>query len=103
MGWQDDFNLRADLRVSDMYAFETALQELGGIRTGNIANASHLLKAAIAAGWIESPDCEVGEFDGETRYFLAGENVDDMVPGVAFWYGSKIGECYTNAMTIPKN
>ena len=104
MGWQDDFKLRGDLVQEDMYPFEETLRELGGTKNGLTANSAHLLKSAIAAGWVESPACEVlTDGEGEKRYMLEEKNVDQHKPGEVLWYGSRVGEHYAKAIEIPKN
>lgn len=129
VNWQTAFRLKADLRQKDIYAFETELrlleksapavntvvaQSLQVMRTiGMTVDASieseHHLKAAIKAGLIEAPTWEVatvhanGATGGKqtTRYFLAGENVDEMHPGKVRWYGKRINLAYQKAVEIP--
>lgn len=103
MGWQDEFKLRGDLVQRDMEAFDITLKDLGGTAVGPSANSGHLLKAAIACGWIEEPEGEAGDFKDGRRYMLGGLNVDDMQPGKVLWYGGQVGKVYAAALKIPPN
>lgn len=103
MGWQDEFKLREDLVQADMETFDVVVKALGGTQIGPSANSGHLLKAAIAAGWIESPDAEVGTFEKGKRYLLGGEDVDKLPPGKVLWYGGQVGKRYAAALVIPPN
>jgi len=116
-GWQDAFRLRQDLLQPDVYAFEKAIQKLGGftlsIIGGGTVQATHVLQAAIEAGWIAEPETEVGEFgpssngsgpaDKEKRYFIGGKGLHEMTAGEVIWYGSKVTEAYKDAVDIPPN
>lgn len=103
--WKDRLKLRADLRQRDVYAFETHLAEIGGISVdGASVRASHALKAAISAGWLEAPASEVLKTaTGEPRYFIDGEELDDMHAGKVLFIGSRIVQAYIEAITIPPN
>lgn len=104
MGWQDDFKLRADLVQLDMETFDVAVRALGGTNSGPSANSGHLLKAAIEAGWLETPESEVLKTQkDDKRYMLAGEDVDKMNPGMVLWYGAQIGKLYAASLVIPPN
>jgi hypothetical protein len=104
-GWQDRFKIRADLVQADVYAFEKTAYTLGGLTTGGYnMRAAHALKAAIEAGWLVEPAAEVlKDARGQARYLLAGENVDQMHGGKVLWYGARVTEHYTAAITVPPN
>lgn len=125
--WQEVFALKADLRQKDLYAFETELRLLEkgapsintvvsqslqvmrtiGMTVDTSIESEHHLKAAIKAGWIESPLCEIatvspnGTGKQTTRYFFAGQNVDEMHPGKVRWYGRQVNVAYQKAVEIP--
>ncbi len=103
--WKELFKLRGDLRQRDVYAFELNVNLLGGFsRDGSNILAAHALKAAIEAGWIADQSSEVLKTSGgEKRYYVAGEDVDDMHPGKVRWYGLKVVAHYTEAVTPPPN
>jgi len=104
MGWQDDFKLRGDLVQRDVYPFEMKLNELGGRTTGPVSGATHLLKAAIFAGWIEHPTAEVlTDADGEERYQLYGKDISEYPGGALLWYGGEVAKAYTRALVMPPN
>lgn len=100
--WQKQFKLKADLRELDIENLERALVDMPRLALTNTSNASKL-KAAIAAGWVLEPACEVGDFDGEKRYFYAGQNIDEMKPGAVRWLGMQVDRAYAEATEIPKN
>ena len=96
--------IKEKLVQRDIYAFEMALKKAGGYeRSALNVTAERFLKAGIAAKMIEEPGTEVGEFDGETRYFIDGENVDEMNPGMVRKLGNEIAAAYSEAIEIPKN
>lgn len=103
--WKDEFQLRADLKQRDVYAFEENVHKLGGFsQNGSNILASHALKAAIDAGWLEAPASEVLQTSGgEKRYYIAGEDVDDMHPGKVRWFGLRIVGHYSAAVQPPPN
>ena len=103
MGWQDDFKLRDNLQQEDIYPFETKLHELGGAAVGPIANATHLLKSAIFAGWIETPEAQVGTVGKDARFELDGVSIAKMEPGKVLWYGGQVGKLYALSLAIPPN
>ena len=100
--WQKQFKLKADLRELDIENLERALVDMPRLALTNTSNASKL-KAAIAAGWVLEPACEVGDFDGEKRYYYAGQNIDEMKPGAVRWLGMQVDRAYAEATEIPKN
>lgn len=125
--WKEAFHLKADLRQKDVYAFEGALREqetkaptlenvisrafqvlraVGMTIEANIESEHHL-KAAIRAGWIESPLCEVAEVSlngtgrKTVRFFVDGVNVDELHPGQVRWYGKQVQTAYNRAVEDP--
>lgn len=103
--WKDALKVREDLVQRDMYAFEMALHELGGIvGFGSSIAAERALKAAIDAGWLEAPASEVVKrANGDKRHELDGKPVDDTHPGIVRWYGSAILQQYALAVKPPPN
>ena len=103
--WKDKLKLRPDLRQRDVYAFEKHLNSLGGFTNeGSSILAAHALKAALEAGWLAEPDGEVlRDAKGNARYFIDGEDVDDMHPGVVRVFGMRVVGHYTAAVTPPPN
>ena len=102
-GQVPEFKLIHDIRQRHVYAFEKALNAQGGIViTASSVTAGHMLKAAIEAGWVESKH-EIGEFEGERRYFLNGECVDDMLSGYVRKFGAEVTAAYNKAVEIPPN
>lgn len=125
-GWQAAFQLKTPLVQKDVYAFETQLRlfektapsvdtllervfkilsQMGYTTMQNI-EAEHHLKAAIRAGWVESPACEVAEVTGNggrksIRYLIEGVNVDELHPGKVRWYGARVSAAYHTAVEIP--
>ena len=100
--WQKGFKLKKNLVELDIENLEKALIEMPRIALTNTARASKL-KAAIAANWVVEPQCEVGNFEGEKRYFYDGKNIDDMHPGAIRWLGDQVEDAYVEATEIPKN
>lgn len=125
--WQTAFVLKTDLRQKDVYTFESELRLLEkaaptlqtvvsqslqvmrsiGMTVDSSIESEHHLKAAIKAGWISNPVCEIavmspnGTGKQTTRYFFAGENVDEMQPGKVRWYGRQIQLAFQTAVEIP--
>ena len=100
--WQKEFKLKANLVELDIENLERELLELPRLVLSNTGHASKL-KAAIAAGWVLEPKCEVGDYDGAKRYFYNGQNIDEMKPGAVRWLGGRIDVAYSEATEIPKN
>lgn len=100
--WQKEFKLKENLVELDVENIEKYLIEFPRY-TLKQAGAAASLKAAIAAGWVVSPDCEVGEFEGEKRYFYNKQNIDEMHPGAVRWLGDQIDKLYRDVTAIPKN
>ena len=100
--WQEEFKAKENLVELDIEALEKELVLMPRIALTNTAKASKL-KAAIAAGWVVSPPCEVGEFEGAKRYFYNSQNIDDMKPGAVRWLGDQIDVLYQEATQVPKN
>lgn len=105
LSWKEQFALKSDLRQRDVYAFETAVNTLGGFsKDGSNILADHALKAAIEAGWLVGPASEVlRDAAGKPRYFLGGEQVDDLHPGKVRWYGLRVVAHYSAAVAPPPN
>jgi len=100
--WQKEFKLKQDLVELDVEKLEKALLTMPRMALTNTAKASKL-KAAIEAGWVEKPATEVGDFEGDKRYFYNSENIDDMHPGAVRWLGDQVDAAYNAAVEIPKN
>ena len=100
--WQKAFKLKGDLKQSDLVAFETALIEIPRGLFLQIHYGGRL-RAAIEAGWIDAPKCEVGDFEGKKRFYYDGKDVEEMNGGAVRWLGQKIDEAYQKATEIPKN
>jgi hypothetical protein len=123
--WQTEFIIKPIEKQGQVYAYETELRTLdketvtaGGIiqqafqilremgfsTTSNIETGNQL-KAAIKAGWIESPACDVEIVQNgrgrETRYLFAGASVEELHPGRVRWYGSQIDAAFSRAVEIP--
>ena len=110
--WQNELRLKEPLLQRDMVAFESALfrqpvEALAQLAKTNNMRYGAVVKAAIEAGWIDAPECEVGEFERkgkkEKRWLYNGRNVDEMAPGAVRWIGSQIDRAYEAAAEIPKN
>jgi len=100
--WQKAFKLKQDLIELDVEKLEKAIAELPRLALTNTSRAS-MLKAAIEAGWILEPHCEVGTFEDERRYFYDGQNIDEMKPGAVRWLGGQVDLAYSLATEVPKN
>ena len=113
--WQKEFKLKENLVELDIENIETHLLKLPRIALTNTMKAS-MLKGAIAAGWVEEPPSEVGEYDveietedgqkktkKEKRYFYKDQNIDEMNPGAVKWFGEQVEKAYQEATEIPKN
>jgi len=104
--WQKDFTLKDPLLEIDVENLERAIMDFpyATLRAAGITNlaAAATLKSAIAADWIVAPECEVGEFDGQKRYFYAGKDIDEMHPGAVKWLGNQIDAAYTAVTFVPK-
>lgn len=100
--WQKEFKVKENLVELDIENIERELVRMPLMALTNTAKASKL-KAAIAAGWIVAPPCEVGEFEGAKRYFYNKQNIDEMHPGAVRWLGDRIDNIYSEATEVPKN
>jgi hypothetical protein len=100
--WQKEFKLKGNLVQLDVERLESILYMFPR-RTLIYTGAGATLKAAIEAEWIESPACEVGDFEGDKRFFYNEQNVDEMNPGAVKWLGNQIDDAYKEATQIPKN
>lgn len=108
--WKTAFELKSNLTQGDVVAFEKALfalpRALLRAQHSNIA-AETALCAAIEAGWIESPACEVGEFGEDQtkakRWFVEGTNIAALHPGKVRWYGAQVDALYNTITEPPPN
>jgi hypothetical protein len=100
--WQKEFKVKGNLIQLDVERLESVLYTFPR-RTLIYTGAGATLKAAIEAEWIEAPPCEMGDFEGEKRFFYNGQNVDDMHPGAVKWLGQQIDDAYLEVTQIPKN
>lgn len=124
--WQKDFKLKQDLRQREVYAFENELRQQErlaptleniitrtfqvlqglGMTVGANIESEQYLKAALKAGWIETPACEVARITGadkreRTVFLLGGVDIDEMHPGKVRWYGRQISALYNLAVAPP--
>jgi len=103
------FQLKAldDIRQRDAVAWNRAYNAHEGLDASS-AERQAALQAAIAAGWILSPDCRYEDvIDGATgkqerRYYFDGVPVDDMRPAEVTHYGRLCGNLYIEATLPPK-
>ena len=100
--WQKAFQIKENLIELDIEKLEQALAEFPRLVLSNTGNAAKL-KAAIEAGWVIEPACEVGNFEGGKRYFYNGQNIDEMHAGAVRWLGMQVDLAYSKAVEIPKN
>lgn len=102
--WQEMFKVKENLVQRDVYAFEDALRKAGGImlQTASIT-AAHMVRAAIEAKWIESPETKHGEIDGKKVWFIGSGDIDDMNAGRVRWYGQQVSAAYNQAVELPPN
>ena len=117
VGWQDAFRLRDNLLQPDVYAFEKALQKLGGFQLsivgGGTVQATHAICAAIEAGWIAEPESGTAKFTPspngsakpkeDTNYYIGSKGIHEMTAGEVIWYGARVTEAYRDATAIPPN
>lgn len=106
--------LRSDLKQRDVRALETELLNIPtpiSLRSSSIYNEA-MLKAAIGASWIESPECKRelvmspngdGKDKKEYRYYLDGVLVDDMHPKECYQAGHKISQLYGEFTELDPN
>jgi len=106
--WQNDFELKSEFTQGDFEKLEEALFSMPKAlmlrRTQSAINHGAMLRAAIQAGWIVSPDTEVmkGESSGK-RWFYSGKDVADLHPSIVRWLGNKVDEMYTSVQDeVPK-
>ena len=101
--WQKALKIKGSLKQVDVEKF---LSFLSKQRTTNLLRLSGhgaTLRAAIEADWIDEPVNEVGDFEGEKRYFYSEMNVDEMNAGAVKWIGEQLDKAYQEATEIPKN
>ena len=98
--------IRGDLKQRDVTALELELARMPGnylmLKNASSRMAAYL-KAAIGAGWLEAPECEV-KVDGKERtYFLDGVDVDDMHPRECYSAGRQISDLMDEFTTVDPN
>lgn len=108
--WQKDFALKDELTQADFEALEDAVTKFpkGLLLRSAGSQLSHgaMLRAAIRAGWIVSPECRalVDERSHEAAYFYNGKDVDEMHPAVVKWLGEQVNARYMSILSdVPKN
>lgn len=124
--WQTAFKLKPIEKQAQVYAFESelraqekrapALDDLltrtfqvlrgVGMTIHSSIEAEHHLRAAIKAGWLESPRAEIARITGadnleRVAYLLDGVEVGDLKPGKVRWYGERIQAAYNAATATP--
>ena len=107
-GWQREFALRDNLTQADFEAFDAAMSDLidaGSVVDRVSANAGAALRAAIAAGWVETPECRTmtDNTTGETVYFYGGKPVAEIHPAAVMWLGGQVSSLYMRTLSaVPK-
>lgn len=78
-----------ELRQGDV---EKLMQHIRASKLGETPNehAGKLVRAAVAAGWIEEPK-------------FTADNVPDMKPAHVAWYSRQIDRVYREATTVPND
>lgn len=109
--WASDFKIISPLPSGKIIDLEQEL--IFAARTlfanGSFTEKAVYLKAAIGAGWIESPAAEKLEIktvvDGKENiryeYKVDGEDVDDIHPGKVSYMGEQVVSAYEVATAIP--
>lgn len=101
--------VKTDLKQRDVRALEMALLAVPERLTARFSSSHHeaMLKAAIASGWIASPECKVRDVveDGKRirEYYLDGVLVDDMDPRACFKAGHIIEMLYQEFTSLDPN
>jgi len=97
--WLDDFKIKDELYHADFEAIELALFDMPNVaRVLKHADLSVVkgawLKAAIQAGWIESPECKalIDKKNNEAAYIYDGIDIDKMHPKKVNMLGEKVIE-----------
>ena len=109
--WQEQFRIKADLLSGDFDAIELALFEMPNIARAMLHLNLHIvhsswLKAAIQAGWIESPPCKalIDKKNQQAAYMYDGVDVDSLHPAKVDWLGKQIVERHDSILAEdPKN
>ena len=101
--WQKALVIKKDLVQLDVEKFIKALGDQSYFLLTKGAGQGAILRAAIEAGWILEPPCEVGDFEGKKRYFYDSKNVDEVHAGAVRWLGNEIDKAYKTATDVPKN
>ena len=96
--WQKDFALKDDLTQADFEALEIELSKMPRAlllrNTGSSLSYGAMLRSAIVAGWIASPECKCAKDKKTTLYLYDGKDVDKMHPAAVDWLGARIDERY---------
>lgn len=99
------WRLRSDLLQEDVEKWNRAYVRLQPVGISEQRGAQ--LKAAIVAGWIESPPTAVEQMSdvdtGRTRtvYTFDGVEVGKMPPREVAWYGRQCERAFADATQIP--
>lgn len=109
--WQKAFKLKDELLQGDFSAIELALFEMpNAVRLFSQAELSVArggwLKAAIQAGWIETPECKAltDKKNKEAAYIYDGVDVDKLHPAKVLWLGKQVIDRHDAIMgEDPKN
>lgn len=100
---QQAITIRSDLKQRDVTALELELARMPGdylmLRNASSRMAAYL-KAAIGAGWIEKPACEVRVSGKERVYLFDGEDVDDMHPRACYAAGKTVSDLMDKFTTV---
>lgn len=99
------FRIIPEIYQAQAEAFELEFERLGGLSSqGASVIAGAALRAAIKAGWIQSPDSEVMEDSrGQVRHFYDGLEVDRMRPGEVKRFGLEVYRKYRLVTAIDPN
>lgn len=94
-----------DVRNLELEAVRVPINHLVNPKSSSFREV--MLKAAIAAGWIEDPECKTTErMEGKERvveYWFDGELVDDMDPKACYAAGEVIVNLMAEYTTLDPN
>ena len=109
---QPAVQIRGDLKQRDVRALEIALIDIPrpsgllGIGAASIYMEA-MLKAAIAAGWVDEPECRMREVieNGKRliEYYFGDTLVDDLPPNVCYRAGAIISQLYNEFTNLDPN
>jgi hypothetical protein len=93
-------------RMSEGFAQEMRkLQATGGAEASRTEYHGAVVRAAIAAGWIQVFAPQGGSplraFEAQAASVMTVEEVDGMAPWKVKWMAEKINEAYVEATTVP--